>query len=85
MGLIADVFEPDELMNAAHALAARIVCNPARSLRLAKRLLREGQQQRLSDMLELSAAFQGLAHETADHAEAVDAFLEKRPPRFTGD
>jgi 2-(1,2-epoxy-1,2-dihydrophenyl)acetyl-CoA isomerase len=84
MGLIAEVFEPDELMNAAHALAARIVCNPARSLRLAKRLLREGQQQRLADMLELSAAFQGLAHATADHAEAVDAFLEKRPPRFTG-
>jgi 2-(1,2-epoxy-1,2-dihydrophenyl)acetyl-CoA isomerase len=85
MGLVSDVFEPGELMAAARALAARIVCNPARSLRLAKRLLREGQQQRLSDVLELSAAFQALAHETADHAEAVDAFLEKRPPRFTGD
>jgi enoyl-CoA hydratase/carnithine racemase len=38
----------------------------------------------MSDILELSAAYQALAHETADHAEAVDAFLEKRPAVFTG-
>jgi enoyl-CoA hydratase/carnithine racemase len=68
----------------ANRLAARIVANPAKTLRLAKRLLREGQQQRLSDVLELSAAFQALAHETQDHAEALDAFFEKREPRFTG-
>jgi 2-(1,2-epoxy-1,2-dihydrophenyl)acetyl-CoA isomerase len=49
-----------------------------------KRLLREGQQQRLADVLELSAAFQALAHETEDHREAVDAFLQKRAPRFRG-
>jgi enoyl-CoA hydratase/carnithine racemase len=66
-------------------LANRIVSNPARALRLAKRLIREGQQQRLSDLLELSAAFQALAHETRDHAEAVDAFLEKRTPNFSGE
>ena len=30
------------------------------------------------------AAMQAIAHETADHAEAVDAFLEKRPANFTG-
>jgi hypothetical protein len=53
-------------------------------LRLAKRLLREGQQQRLADVLELSAAFQALAHETEDHREAVDAFLQKRAPQFRG-
>ena len=51
---------------------------------MAKRLLREAQHNRLSDVLELSAAFQALAHETADHKEAVDAFTEKRPPKFTG-
>jgi enoyl-CoA hydratase/carnithine racemase len=31
-----------------------------------------------------SAAAQALCHATADHREAVDAFLEKRKPRFTG-
>jgi 2-(1,2-epoxy-1,2-dihydrophenyl)acetyl-CoA isomerase len=73
-----------KLMETAQALAARVVTNPARTLRLAKRLLREGQQQRLSDVLELSSAYQALVHETQDHAEAVDAFLAKRPPTFTG-
>jgi enoyl-CoA hydratase/carnithine racemase len=84
MELVSQVMASDQLMAAARALADRIVCNPARTLRLAKRLLREGQQQRLADVLELSAAFQALAHETADHREAVDAFLQKRPPVFRG-
>jgi 2-(1,2-epoxy-1,2-dihydrophenyl)acetyl-CoA isomerase len=84
MGLISRVVPAGQLMDQALALAQRIVVNPARVLRLSKRLLREGQQQRLADVLELSAAFQALAHETKDHKEALDAFFEKRPPRFTG-
>ena len=85
MGLVSQVVASAQLIPTAHALAERIVCNPARTLRLAKRLLREGQQQRLADMLELSAAFQALAHETGDHREALDASLQKRAPRFRGD
>lgn len=83
-GLVSRLVPAEQLMEAAQQLAQRVVVNPAKGLRLAKRLLREGQQQRLSDVLELSAAFQALAHETADHEEAVDAFLEKRPPKFIG-
>lgn len=83
-GLVSQLVPEAQLMDAARQLAQRIVANPAKSLRLAKRLLREGQQQRLGDVLELSAALQALAHETADHAEAVDAFLDKRPPQFSG-
>ena len=84
IGLISRAVEASELMGHALSLAHRIVTNPPRALRLSKRLLREGQQQRLSDVLELSAAFQALAHETADHAEALRAFFEKRSPQFTG-
>jgi enoyl-CoA hydratase/carnithine racemase len=65
-------------------LAERIAANPPQALRLSKRLLRESQHARLPDILELSAAFQALAHESTDHREAVNAFLEKRPPVFTG-
>ena len=84
MGLVSKVVATEQLMPEARALAARIVVNPAKVLRLSKRLLREGQQQRLTDVLELSAAFQALAHETQDHREALDAFLEKRAPQFIG-
>jgi 2-(1,2-epoxy-1,2-dihydrophenyl)acetyl-CoA isomerase len=83
-GLISSAVEATELMDTALELAHRIVANPPRALRLSKRLLRDGQQQRFSDVLELSAAFQALAHETTDHAEALNAFFEKRSPRFTG-
>ena len=52
------------------------------ALRLTKRLLREGQHMRLDPLLELSAAMQALAHHTDDHAEAVNAFIDKREPKF---
>lgn len=83
-GLVSQVVEPDALLDTALALAGRIVANPARSLRMAKRLLLTAQDNSLDTTLEMSAAMQAIAHETADHAEAVDAFLEKRPPQFSG-
>jgi enoyl-CoA hydratase/carnithine racemase len=81
-GLVSRVVPPGELMDAARALAKRIAANPGATLRLTKRLLREGQHVRLDTLLEMSAAFQALAHKTPQHTEAVAAFLEKRPPRF---
>ena len=84
IGLVSRVVADAELMTEALALAQRIAANPARALRLTKRLLREAQTARMSEILELSAAFQALAHETSDHKEAVAAFLEKRAPVFTG-
>jgi enoyl-CoA hydratase/carnithine racemase len=83
-GLVSEVVAADDLLARAHGLAERIASQPPQALRMAKRLLREGQQQSLGGILELSAAFQALAHETEDHAEAVDAFTTRRQPKFTG-
>ncbi|UZW57410.1 crotonase/enoyl-CoA hydratase family protein [Sphingobium sp. JS3065] len=83
-GLVSRVVEPEQLMEQALELAGRIAANPARSLRMAKRLMLTGQDSTLDAALEMAAAMQAIAHETADHAEAVDAFLEKRDPNFTG-
>lgn len=83
-GLVAEVLPGAELLARAQALAQRIAANPAHALRLTKRLLREGQHMRLDSLLELSAAFQALSHHTDDHHEAVNAFLDKRAPHFTG-
>ena len=83
-GLVSRVVAPAELMAAANELASRIAANPGHAVRLSKRLLREGMHTRLDTLLEMSAAFQSLAHQTGDHREAVNAFLEKRPPAFKG-
>lgn len=83
-GLVSKVVEPEELLPEARKLAARIAYNPPRQLRLAKRLLREGLNTRLDSVLELAASYQGVCHQTGDHAEAVNALLEKRPAVSSG-
>lgn len=82
-GLVSKVVPDDKLMDEARALARRIAVNPTHAVRMTKRLLRESQHARLEALLEMSAAMQALAHHTADHKEALAAFLEKRPPNFT--
>jgi enoyl-CoA hydratase/carnithine racemase len=84
IGLVSRVVPDDQLLAEANKLAERVAVNPPRAVRLAKRLLRESRHGRFSDVMELSAAFQALAHETEDHKEAVDAFSTKRAPNFTG-
>jgi enoyl-CoA hydratase/carnithine racemase len=81
-GLVSKVVEPDELMPEARSLAARIAKNPPRHLRMAKRLLREGARTELATLLDMSASMQAIAHQSEDHKEAVDAFVEKRKPVF---
>ncbi|PIE41257.1 MAG: enoyl-CoA hydratase [Gammaproteobacteria bacterium] len=83
-GMVNKVVENDELLDEAIHLARRIAQNPAHAIRMSKILLKKSEQSSLDTMLEMSAALQALAHQTADHHEAVDAFLEKRDPDFTG-
>jgi enoyl-CoA hydratase/carnithine racemase len=85
IGLVSRVVPADELLTAARGIADRIAVNPPHAVRMTKRLLREGQAATLSNILELSAAMQSLAHATRDNDEAIDAFIEKRQPTFTGE
>ena len=84
-GLVAKVVLHDTLEEEALAIAEKMVANPGHALRLTKRLLREAQYMKLDSLLELSAAYQALAHNTNDHHEAVSAFIEKRTPKYTDD
>ncbi|WP_313442116.1 crotonase/enoyl-CoA hydratase family protein [Novosphingobium sp.] len=83
-GLVSKVVADDQLMPEARALARRIAANPSHAVRMTKRLLWEGRRSDLATLLEMAAAMQSAAHATEDHAEAVDAFLEKRKPLFKG-
>lgn len=84
-GLVSSVVSVANLIKEAHALAARIARHPPRQLRMSKRLLREGLNARFESILELASIYQGAAHQTEDHTEAVQALLERRSPKYTGD
>jgi 2-(1,2-epoxy-1,2-dihydrophenyl)acetyl-CoA isomerase len=84
-GLVARVVPADALLGEAHALAARLAAGAPRALGLTKRAFDQGWEATLEEQLETEAVLQGRAGATADHAEGIAAFLERRPPRFTGE
>jgi 2-(1,2-epoxy-1,2-dihydrophenyl)acetyl-CoA isomerase len=51
---------------------------------LAKRSLAYALEHDLPSSLAFEAELQGIAGSSADHAEGIAAFAEKRPPRFSG-
>ncbi len=81
-GLVSEV--TDDLPARAAELAADYAARPTRGIGLTKRLFEHAYTASLDEQLELEAALQQEATGTADFAEGVAAFLEKRPPRFTG-
>ena len=76
-GLVLRVVPASELMEAAMLLARRIAANPVHALRMTKRLMREAQHTRLDTLLELSGAFQALAHFTPDHTTRLGAAVDR--------
>lgn len=83
-GMIWKVVDDAELDAAARELAATLAARPTRALGLAKRLLDAAAGNDLTTQLELEAETQLQAQNTADFAEAIQAFLQKRKPEFKG-
>ena len=83
-GLISEVVRADELAARAAELAATYANLPTRAIAMTKRLFDHAYNATLDEQLALEAELQTAATETADFAEGVSAFLEKRPPSFTG-
>ena len=87
IGLVSRVLPADELLPAAHELAARIAANPPQAVRHIKEGLRRAVGRSHVELPELATfVANGLAHlfTTEDHQEAAAAFMEKRPAVFTG-
>ncbi len=83
-GLVSRVVPAASLMDEARALAEKICRQPPDVLRMTKRMMREGQSVSFDTIMEMSAAMQALSHLTEDHAEAVEAFFDKRTPTYKG-
>ena len=84
MGLIYNAVPDDEFETAVTELANRLAAMPTRGLGLTKKAFNLGWDNELSAHLTLERDLQMEASQTADYAEGVAAFLEKRKPSFTG-
>jgi enoyl-CoA hydratase/carnithine racemase len=84
IGLVNRVVPTETLSKEAESLVREIVAAPPIPVSLTKSLLGRSLETPLETAMERDAQAQAMCIETEDHREAVTAFLEKRPPRFTG-
>ena len=83
-GLVHEVVAPEALLPRAMERASALAEKPTRALGLTKQLLQRASRAQFEAQLENEAQAQTRAGETEDYSEALSAFRERRPPKFTG-
>lgn len=84
IGLINEAVPHDELDQRVDELTQQLLKQPPLALRLTKKSVNMGLRQLLDTMIEAHLGYETLSHYSADHAEALSAFVESRQPSFTG-
>ena len=84
-GLVSEVVPAERLLEAARAMADRVLALGPLAVRLAKTALNLSAQLPLAAGLVYESAAQAITFESKDKMEGTGAFLEKRKPRFTGE
>ncbi len=84
VGLVNRVFPSSALEQATTELARKLAKAPTKAIGLIKRTLNKAAVSDLDSLLDYEATVQDIASHTNDHSEGLQAFLEKRPAKFTG-
>jgi enoyl-CoA hydratase/carnithine racemase len=84
IGLVSRVVPRTELDATVADVAGRLAAGPPLALSMTKRLLNQSAQVTLSQAVEAEAQAQTVNLGTRDTEEAMQAFVERRPPRFEG-
>ena len=84
LGLVVRVVPDGKLESEARALAAELAESATYALALAKKMFHSMYVPTLEQLLEMETLASGAVRLTHDHKEGVDAFKEKRPPKFLG-
>ncbi len=83
-GLVNELVEPGEALEAALRLARRIAANAPLSLKESKRVMVESRDWPIGEMFDRQAAMAGYILTSGDAREGAAAFAEKRPARWNG-
>jgi enoyl-CoA hydratase len=84
IGLVNKVAAPDELMNAAKAMAEKILSRASVAVQLSKAAVNEGLNMDLASGIAYEAEVFGLCFATEDQKEGMTAFVDKRKANFSG-
>ncbi|HEX6843196.1 MAG TPA: enoyl-CoA hydratase [Stellaceae bacterium] len=84
IGIVNKVVPDDQLMSHVREVAAKIAKGPPLSIRFIKRAVYQGTRIDLRTSLDLISSHYAVVSSSADHREAVAAYLEKRKPSFSG-
>jgi enoyl-CoA hydratase len=84
IGLVNHIYEPQELIPAAEAMAKKIIANAPLAVKYAMEAIERGVEMPQEEGLFLEATLFGVACATEDMREGTKAFLEKRKPDFKG-
>ena len=84
VGLVSRVVPHETLMDEALDIANKIARHSPQAIRMTKRLFRASEGATFDQALEQAAFMQAVLKTGSDQLEAVDALLENRAPKFTG-